>query len=188
MDPSCPKTEKPAPKQRELFHRLLTQLDVDNDRAADKYEKLRRGLISYFQRHAPAEAEALADRTIDRVCTKVAHGAEITVLLSTYAGGVAYYVLLEYLKSLPRYEPPIVRDIEQLENETNCMRKCLSRYPKHFDLLLKYLKLGTDERPRLAQQMKLTIEGLRTRVARSRRKLRECLHRCLARVEESKII
>lgn len=165
------------------------RLDPDSDRAAQKYEKLRRSLIKYFDRHAPTEAEVLTDKTIDRVGTKIAQGVNIRVGLTTYVGGIAHKILLEYFRSLKRpYDPPPIDDVEKLEVETDCMRKCLRLYPKNFELLLSYLTVGEDGKLHLAEQMNLSIAGLRARIYRTREKLRHCLRKCLERSQESKIV
>lgn len=59
---------------RESFERLLDWLDRghDRDRAAHEYERIREMLTRFFDWRGAFEAEDLADRTIDRVCRKLA--------------------------------------------------------------------------------------------------------------------
>lgn len=53
------------------FARLLTALDINHDRAAEKYELLRRKLIKMFERRQCANSEELADETLDRLTGKM---------------------------------------------------------------------------------------------------------------------
>jgi hypothetical protein len=56
----------------ESFQMLLGWLDANVESAGEKYEKIRGRLIRLFVRRGCHEAELLADRTIDRVISKVA--------------------------------------------------------------------------------------------------------------------
>ena len=110
--------------QRDLtqteFDRLLAWLDADRDRAAVKYEVIRRGLIELFDSRCCSDAEDLADRTINRVARKVEQ------LAPTYSGepslyfyGVAKHVLQEYFRAktvpldLPLTAPPDTLDLRR---------------------------------------------------------------------------
>lgn len=54
-------------REAERFDNLLRLLDLDRDVAGDKYERLRRKLIKFFEWNACFPAEDLADETFDRV-------------------------------------------------------------------------------------------------------------------------
>src|SRR5215831_12242937 len=82
----------------EGFTRLLEALDSDRDRAAERYEHLRRSLIKYFDWRGSNNSERGADETIDRLARKLSEG-NIVDDLHTYALGVARYVHLESLRS-----------------------------------------------------------------------------------------
>lgn len=57
---------------QEALNRLLAWLDEDRARAAEKYEQIRARLIKFFLDRNSKEAEALTDKTIDRVVNKLA--------------------------------------------------------------------------------------------------------------------
>ncbi|MFL6230009.1 MAG: hypothetical protein ACJ741_14655, partial [Pyrinomonadaceae bacterium] len=56
---------------RDAFEGLLTWLDSDREQAGKKYEDIRSSLIKIFTWRGVAEAEELADETINRVARKV---------------------------------------------------------------------------------------------------------------------
>ncbi len=81
----------PARKLNDLkqddFERLLSWLDSDRERAGQLYEKIRWRLIAILASRGCAEAEALADETIDRVSRRVAD------IEANYVGDKAIYFL-----------------------------------------------------------------------------------------------
>src|SRR5689334_8688146 len=110
----------PARKVNDLrqddFDRLLSWLDSDRERAGQLYEKIRWRLIAILASRGCAEAEALADETIDRVSRRVAD------IQATYVGDPAIYFLgvmnnvhHEYLKR-PR-APQLVASDDDVERK-----------------------------------------------------------------------
>src|SRR5215211_2074555 len=82
------------------FDKLLTRFDPDPERAGQKYEQLRAGIIKYFECRGSAFPDELADETINRVARKVVEGAEIPESnFSSYFYGVARNVFKEHLRS-----------------------------------------------------------------------------------------
>ena len=55
---------------REALDRLLHWLDRDRDRAGQRYEQIRSGLIKVFLCRGAVDPEELADETINRVARK----------------------------------------------------------------------------------------------------------------------
>ncbi len=53
------------------FKRLLESLDSDREIAGQKYERIQRKLVSFFEWRGCAAAEDLADKTIDRVTRRL---------------------------------------------------------------------------------------------------------------------
>ena len=82
---------------QEAFDALLEWLDSDREQAAMKYEEIRKRLIKIFTGRACAEAEDLADETINRVTSKLDEiGPEFEGDRGRYFFGVANKVYLEF--------------------------------------------------------------------------------------------
>ena len=90
----------------EPFDKLLEWLDLDREQAAQKHESIRQRLIrSYVCNGCGDCAEELADKTIDRVITKLQKGE----VPQNYVGNKAHYFLAfasyirqEYFRIFPR--------------------------------------------------------------------------------------
>src|ERR1044072_6747769 len=87
---------------QDAFDKFLTWLNPNREQAATKYEEVRRKLIKIFACRGCAEAEDLADETINRVIRKMQE------LIDSYVGdpalyfyGVARNVHLEYVRKSP---------------------------------------------------------------------------------------
>ncbi len=85
------------------FDALLSWLDPDRERAGEKYETIRQGLIKMFSWKRASDPEGLADETINRVTRKVAAIREGYVGdPRLYFYGVAKRVLLEEVRRSSR--------------------------------------------------------------------------------------
>jgi len=179
----------PARKLNDLrqddFERLLSWLDPDRDRAGLIYEKIRRRLIAILAARGCAEAEALADETIDRVSRRVAD------IQATYVGDRAIYFLgvmnnvhHEYLKR-PRV-PQLVTsddDVEKKERIHGCLDNCLNKLAPHArELIEQYYaenkRAKIDLRKLIARKLQINSSTLRLRALRIRSKLQECIQQC----------
>lgn len=176
----------------EQFNQLLAWLDEDTARAAEKYEVIRRGLITIFLNCRCDEAEDLADETINRVAKKAG------VLKQTYVGeparyfyGVAKKVLLEYnrQRARPLKIPPPTTPRDELEPYLECLDKCLETLdPTSRELILLYYqeqkqaKISTHKKMREA--LRLRAGALRARTHRIRGKLEKCVRECLERASQ----
>src|SRR5581483_2975223 len=75
---------------------LLDLLDADRDRAALAYEKLRVRAAGLLEWWGAANADELADETLDRVARKLDGGASVPqTSLAAYVRGVARLVFYE---------------------------------------------------------------------------------------------
>jgi len=175
----------------ELFDSLLGWLDPVRDRAAEKYEKIRTSLVRLFASRGCIDADELADETINRVASRV------TQLMETYVGDpasyfsrVAHYVLLESSRASAR--GPMLRELmveqagsgDEQEQAQICLQKCLEQLSEeNRELILQYYgpekpgKIGN--RKELAQNLGISISGLRIRVHRIRTSLQKCVTACL---------
>lgn len=187
---------------QEAFDQLLTRLDPDRERAAEKYEELRHMLITFFEfRNLPAPEEQ-ADETINRVARQLSSGKEIyTGSPSTYFIAVARNVWRESLAlshhtitplddlspaQTPRVNPheAMARAAEQEEQERRlgCLQKCLQLLPEADRALLRDYYQGDKRdkikgRKRLAEQLGIPLTALRVRACRLRDKVEECVRR-----------
>ena len=179
--------------------------DADINRAGEKYEYVRSGIVKYFECRGCIPALDLADDTINRVARKLTEGAEIRQeSFLSYFYGVARNVFHEHLRSPDRNQPPIEslpsnkhpfedplnlieRRFENSELETRlaCLDACAERLPPETRrMILSYYdgkeRARIENRKRLAEGLGVPMNSLRIRVHRIREKLEECLVNCLA--------
>lgn len=171
---------------QESFDALLAWLDPQRERAAEKYEDVRRRLIKIFTCRGCHEPEELADETINRVIKKLKEieGA-FTGDRTRYFCGVANKVHLEYLrrKPVPRLPSPNP-DSDETEQEFECLEKCIETLtPDNRRLVLQYYqeekRAKIDHRRNLAEQLGIAVNALRIRAYRIRSFLQDCVHDCL---------
>ena len=182
------------PKRRlvdkDSFDRLLVWLHTDRELAAQKYEEIRRRLITIFTYRGCAEAEDLADETFDRVTGKVCEVA------GTYVGdpalyfyGVAHNVHLEYMRGQFRRPspppPPTGGEEEEEEPEYECLEQCMQRLASgDRELVLQYYqedkRAKIEHRKQLAARLGIAINALRIRAFKIRQALQRCVQECVA--------
>lgn len=191
---------------RDAFDKLLASLDTDRERAAEKYEDLRRTLVTYFEfRDAPVP-EDLADETLNRAARRLCEGQEVYASNpASYFYGVARNVWREHLagpgknvlsfEELPAgragAEDPFetsARDQERAEREKRltCLEQCLhTMAPDARELITSYYQGERDVKIRgrkaLAERLGLPPNALRIRACRIRAKIEECVRGCLGR-------
>jgi DNA-directed RNA polymerase specialized sigma24 family protein len=171
---------------QESFDALLSWLDPDREVAGQKYEELRRRLVKLFVCRGCAEAESLADDTIDRVIWKLPEIRETYVgEPARYFYAVANKIYLEYLRTRPAPPPPPpTADPGDSELEFHCLEQCMERLtPKNRQLVLRYYqderRAKIDHRKRLAEELGVAINALRIRAHRIRAALQVCVENCL---------
>jgi DNA-directed RNA polymerase specialized sigma24 family protein len=175
----------------EAFHTLLAALDPDRERAAERYEIIRRKLITFFEnRGCLLAAEQLTDETFDRVARRLAEGATITARTpDSYCYGVARHVLQEYWKAPPppTGDGPEIDCQEQSDDgpEIDCQEQCIKALcPETRTLLMQYCQAEDgvkhkEQRALLAQRLGMTMTALRLRICRIRDRLDDCVRHCL---------
>ncbi|MDX6614502.1 MAG: hypothetical protein QOD75_3688 [Blastocatellia bacterium] len=170
---------------QDAFDRLLNWLDADRDNAGRKYEMIRQRLIKILACRGCAEADDLADETINRVTRKLAAITEsYTGDPTVYFYGVAQKVYLEYLRrNRPKPGPPPV-DTPADEAEYECLDRCLNGLPgDNRRLVLEYYedvkRAKIDHRRKMAEQLGIAVNALRIRAHRIRVQLQKCVVGCL---------
>lgn len=171
---------------QEAFDALLNWLDSDRDQAGFKYEEIRRRLIMIFTGRGCWESEDLADETINRVSKRL---SEIQTNYSgdpaPYFYGVANKVHLESLrKKRPQIQPLALDQLEGLENEYQCLERCIEKLQAESRVLvLEYYQeekgAKIEHRKLLAQKLGIALNALRIRAFRIRSSLEECVNQCL---------
>ncbi len=179
--------------------KLLAALDGDRERAGEKYEQLRRGLVYFFECRGCTFPEDHADETINRVARKLAGGEEIRDPFS-YVYGVARLLLLEVFKRRDRERAafahlpaPVVaahdgEEDEEAEAQLRCLRRCLDSLPAESRVFIMSYYQGEKRakiasRQRLAEALKIPPNALRLRARRVREKLETCVAHCLKKQE-----
>ena len=177
---------------QEAFDQMLDWLDSDRERAGQRYEEIRSGLIKIFVCRGCLDSEGLADETINRVIRKVPE------IVSNYVGNpalyfssVARYILLEYQRTITQRRPSIPEalnqveeDDEEIEREYECLDRCIEHLtPANRELILEYYREDKhamiENRKRLAERIGITLNALRVRADRIRNSLQKCVAECL---------
>ncbi len=196
---SAPSKKRDWSLTRKGFDLLLDKLDPNRERAAEKYEALRRTLSTYFERHGGLSPEDLADETIDRVAGKLEEGEQI-YHLGNYALAVALNVWKEDLRIPERRQtaiddadlpppnpPPDPEDDRRIEARLDCLRKCRKELPIEKDRLLYQYYLIEEgsqiaRRKEMAASLGIEDNALRLRIYKVKKELAACLKDCLKRM------
>lgn len=177
------------------FDAVLELLSNNREEAGDKYERLRLGLIRYFDIKGCHDPELLADETINRVAQKAAlFDRSRNTKPSAFFYGFAANVLAEYYRSgrkevdLGDNQFAAAEDLpdEIVDDERMwCLQKCMARLSAmESALVIKYFAEEGSEK--LAQRRKMCADlncspaALHTRVFRIKSTLKSCIGQCLA--------
>jgi len=173
--------------------RLLARLDADPDRGAAAYEHLRRALTQFFDWRGAWPPDECADDTLDRLARRLEEGVEIGDLRD-YAHGIARLVFLErqrHPRSAPLDDAPDTGTFSDPgsnadeDRRVECFDRCLDKTAADSRLLvLRYYegerRAKIANRRRLALELGLSENALRSRVQRVRNGLERCVHDCIA--------
>ena len=183
---------------------LLSALDADEVRAAEKYETLRYKLVNLltWRGCSNSDADELADHTLDRVAAKIAEGEKVENV-PAYAGSVARFILLEHKRKkredaagddLPEVAvEPDVEILKDSDERMECLRDCMaSTVPNPVDqrIIVGYYDTDSNEknkhaRKRLAESLDMSIGALKVKACRLRDRLERCINDCVERVTKS---
>ncbi len=199
MDDSAEETASlaaPLPAPQAAFAALLQRLGAEGPPPAVMYEQLRRRLIVYFRLQLPAEAEALADETLDRVARKLEQGTGVQQL-QRYVYGVARLVCLEARAREQKMHQAVLDPTLALHSGLGAadeaadeaallaaLNTCLGQLGvRSSELILRYYAgqgaAGQRARQGLAQEWNISINALRNKALRIRQALEQCVRRRL---------
>jgi RNA polymerase sigma factor (sigma-70 family) len=175
---------------------FLTYLDPERERAGEKYEAIRRTLITFFRCNGCWNAEDPVDETIDRVIRRL---GEVEVRnLMPFIRGVARHVVSEKHKNqkkgreVPLEEVPepsqwrsLGEESEQeMDRRLECLDQCVRRLDQNDRELVRewytYDKSQKIEHKRqLAAARGISAQTLRVRAHRVRQRLQGLVEECL---------
>jgi DNA-directed RNA polymerase specialized sigma24 family protein len=178
----------------DTFDRLLVALDADRERAAERYEELRRTLNRFFEWRGAPFPDEHTDETFDRVARRLSEDV-VVANIGGYMYAVAKLVLLETRKSpdsrravvdltavMSSASPEPVTD--ETEGRHTCLDRCLNDLPADSRaLIVEYYR--DDQRTRietrraLAARLRIKGDALANRAQRLRDKLQACVRGCL---------
>lgn len=189
----------------QAFEALLALLGPDRERAAERYEAIRRKLTRIFVWRGFANPEELADATFDRVARKVDEGADLHAADPySYFHGVALRIAQEQWRAdararavpdaladtraageWPRQTQPPQEDAAT-ERRLACLEECLGALePAGRELLRRYHggSAAIPDRRALAIELGISATALRLRAFRLRATVQDCIGRCVGRGE-----
>jgi DNA-directed RNA polymerase specialized sigma24 family protein len=173
------------------FARLLERLHPDSEQAAHEYERLRRGLVKFFDWRGAWPADECADEVLDRLAQKLNDTAVQDV--RKYAHGIARLVALEKRRgpafssiddapqlTLVSAPAPVDDGANRLHD---CFDRCLAELPEESRaLILGYYEgersVKISNRRKIASMLGLSENALRSRVQRLRDRLEQCMQAC----------
>jgi DNA-directed RNA polymerase specialized sigma24 family protein len=192
MNSSISRTQR-SELTAEQFAQLLGWLAPNPERAGEKYEQIRRGLIKIFRCRGSAIPEELADETINRVARKVGE------IAAGYVGEPAYYfyavadkIYLEYLRTASAQLRPLPAEIatknhssEEIELKYECLEECLDKLPRlSREIIHMYYghdragREKIDRRRELAERLRIGTSILWLKAHRIRQNLKKCVSQC----------
>ena len=189
--PTLPKKEWVLTK--EAFDRFLGCLDIDRDKAGEKYECIRLKLLKYFQWRGSELPDMDTDETINRVARRIEEGENV-YNLNAYMYGVAKLVYAESLKKRNRkqemiddafhLEPVTEDENTEVAERQGCFERCLGYLTKEDrEIITEYYQYEKGQkiayRKQLAIRLGISTNALRIKAHRQRVNLESCVGECL---------
>jgi hypothetical protein len=179
---------------REAFEEFLACLDPDRERAGQKYEQIRRALITFLRCRGCWSPEESADETIDRVIRRMSD-TRVEDMMS-FTRGVARHVLAESHRSVREVpllnEAPGLLHLEIMQGEDGsdfdlrmgCLLASLRELDAaDHDLIMQWYRHDKSEkirnRRKLAAARGVSVETLRVQVYRVRKQIQQLVQKCL---------
>ena len=180
---------------KEPFDALLEWLDPDREKAGQRYEIIRAGLIRIFVSKGLSDAEHYTDEAIDRVVKRLPEiQAKYVGDPARYFHGVARNLILEAgrRREVATDVLPLRITQEDVRSDTSeCLSKCLKQLPRDKrEFILDYhLYQGhakIQHHREMAGELSISEGALRTRAHHLRVSLEKCVLRCIDEVRQNK--
>jgi hypothetical protein len=178
------------------FDKMLSWLDIDRQKAVEKYQKIRGRIIKIYTNRGCPFADEIADRADVVVCRKIRETVAKwregdDPALHFYA--VAKRVYQESVRPRPtRPLPPSPDPSADKERRHACLEECLGKLKEQQrDLILRFhegeKQIRIENRKKLAGGLGINTKALSLRAFRIHRELRECIDRCLEASQENEV-
>jgi DNA-directed RNA polymerase specialized sigma24 family protein len=177
------------------FDALLEWLDPDREKAGQRYEIIRAGLIRIFVSKGLSDAEHYTDEAIDRVVKRLPEiQAKYVGDPARYFHGVARNLILEAgrRREVATDVLPLRITHEVARSGTSeCLSKCLKLLPadKQEFILDYHLYQGhakVENHRQMADELSISEGALRTRAHHLRVSLEKCVLECIAQSRQNK--
>lgn len=170
------------------FARFLKRLSSDAEEAGRIYTRLHRGLARYFSLKGISDPVAAADDAIDRAAVKMIAGAVVPDV-GRYCLGFARNIARERWRLEQREASAFHMFVESIANDSDeeieriqhILKPCFDQLnDEEQQLLLEYCRVMSgraraENRRRMADGMKITVQALRMHVTRLRAGLTDCV-------------
>lgn len=173
---------------KDPFDALLEWLDADREKAGQRYEVIRAGLIRIFVSKGVSDAEYYTDEVIDRVVRRLPEiQADYVGDPARYFHGVARNIVMEAgrRREVPTEVMPQGFQPDPPKSDTSeCLTKCLQQLPRDKqEFILDYHLYQGHEKVvhhrEMASELSITEGALRTRAHHLRVNLEKCVLRCI---------
>ncbi|HEU4479646.1 MAG TPA: hypothetical protein VFR80_14105 [Pyrinomonadaceae bacterium] len=180
---------------KDPFDALLEWLDPDREKAGQRYEIIRAGLIRIFVSKGLSDAEHYTDEAIDRVVKRLPEiQAKYVGDPARYFHGVARNLILEAgrRREVATDVLPLRIAHEVVRSDTSeCLSKCLKLLPadKQEFILDYHLYQGhakVENHRQMADELSISEGALRTRAHHLRVSLEKCVLECIAQSRQNK--
>jgi DNA-directed RNA polymerase specialized sigma24 family protein len=182
----------------QAFRRFLEWLDEGHDSSGERYLEMRKRLVRYFDQKQCANADDLADETLNRAARRLEEEGTITdASPAHYCYIVAKFVFLEHLRVVQPESSGEDSDFDTAATtlghsspdrtalvRLDCLDHCLEQLVVvDRDLILEYYRgeQGAEKiqrRRELAERFTLSLNALSIRACRIRDRLEACVTKC----------
>jgi DNA-directed RNA polymerase specialized sigma24 family protein len=180
---------------KDPFDALLEWLDPDREKAGQRYEIIRTGLIRIFVSKGLSDAEHYTDEAIDRVVKRLPEiQAKYVGDPARYFHGVARNLILEAgrRREVATDVLPLRITQEVVRSDTSeCLSKCLKLLPADkqefiLDYHLYHGHAKVENHRQMADELSISEGALRTRAHHLRVSLEKCVLECIAHSRQNK--
>ena len=173
---------------KELFDALLDWLDPDRNKAGQRYETIRAGLVRMFVSKGISDAGYSADETMDRVMRRLPEiRASYVGDPARYFHGVARNLILEARRKkevVTEVLPECLTKEPDRSDASECLSKCLKQLPRDkqefiLDYHLYHGHAKIEHHRQMAGELSISEGALRTRAHHLRVSLEKCVLQCI---------